>query len=79
MDNYGTITLEQVVELEKEYIDEEGRLAQDSYMLYKCLMVSLTNDKAKKKVQFGQINTGLQQQASQCCGAAQSHHQSDAP
>jgi hypothetical protein len=49
MDNYGTITLEQVVESELQYIDEEGRLAQDTYMLYKCLMASLS-DEAKKKV-----------------------------
>ena len=49
MDNYGTLTLEQVVESELQYIDDEGRLAQDTYMLYKCLMASLT-DEAKKKV-----------------------------
>ncbi len=49
MENYGTLTLEQVVESELQYIDEGGRSAQDTYMLYKCLMVSLTNE-AKKKV-----------------------------
>ena len=49
MDNYGTLTLEQVVESELQYIDEGGRPAQDTYMLYKCLMASLTNE-AKKKV-----------------------------
>ena len=49
MDNYGTLTLEQVVESELQYIDDEGRLAQDTYMLYKCLMASLT-DEAKRKV-----------------------------
>jgi hypothetical protein len=49
MDNYGTITLEQVTESELQYIDEGGRLAQDTYMLYKCLMASLTNE-ARKKV-----------------------------
>ena len=49
MENYGTLTLEQVVESELQYIDEQGRLAQDTYMLYKCLMSSLT-DEAKKKV-----------------------------
>jgi hypothetical protein len=49
MENYGTLTLEQVVESELQYIDERGRLAQDTYMLYKCLMASLTDD-AKKKV-----------------------------
>ena len=49
MENYGTLTLEQVVESELQYIDEQGRLAQDTYILYKCLMASLT-DEAKKKV-----------------------------
>jgi hypothetical protein len=49
IDNYGTLTLEQVVVSELQYIEEEGREAQDTYMLYKCLMASLTNE-AKKKV-----------------------------
>jgi len=49
IENYGTLTLEQVVTSELQYIEEEGRAAQDTYMLYKCLMASLTND-AKKKV-----------------------------
>jgi hypothetical protein len=49
IENYGTLTLEQVVISELQYIEEEGRAAQDTYMLYKCLMASLTSD-AKKKV-----------------------------
>ena len=49
IDNYGTLTLEQVVVSELQYIEEEGREAQDTYMLYKFLMASLTNE-AKKKV-----------------------------
>ena len=49
IDNYGTISLEQVVESELQYINEEGRGAQDTYMLYKCLMASLTNA-AKKRI-----------------------------
>ena len=47
--NYGTITLEQVIATEKTYIAEPQRKAQDTYMLYLCLMASLTSD-AKKKV-----------------------------
>jgi hypothetical protein len=35
LDNYGTLTLEQVTESELQYIDEGGRPAQDTYMLYK--------------------------------------------
>lgn len=49
IENYGTLTLEQVVESELQHIDDESRLAQDTYMLYKCLMASLTSE-AKKKV-----------------------------
>jgi hypothetical protein len=65
MENYRTIALEQVVELELQYIDEEGRLAQDTYMLYKCLMASLS-DEAKKKVSIwsNQYRIGEDQQVS---------------
>ena len=49
IDNYGTISLEQVVESELQYINEQGRDAQNTYMLYKCLMSSLTNN-AKKRI-----------------------------
>jgi hypothetical protein len=49
IDNYGTISLEQVVESELQYINEQGRDAQNTYMLYKCLMASLTNN-AKKRI-----------------------------
>ncbi len=49
MENYGTLMFEQVTESELQYIDEGGRPAQDTYMLYKCLMASLTNE-ARKKV-----------------------------
>ena len=47
--NYGTLTLEQVIASEKRYIALEERKAQDTYMLYQCLMASLSSD-AKKKV-----------------------------
>jgi hypothetical protein len=49
LDNYGTLTLKQVTEAELQYIDEGGQPAQDTYMLYKCLVPSLAN-KARKKV-----------------------------
>ena len=49
IDNYGTISLEQVVESELQYINKQGRNAQNTYMLYKCLMSSLTNN-AKKRI-----------------------------
>ena len=47
--NYGTITYEQVIASERTYIAEQQRKAQDTYMLYQCLMASLTSE-AKKKV-----------------------------
>ena len=47
--NYGSITLEQVIESEKRYISLEQRKAQDTYMLHHCLMASLS-DEAKEKV-----------------------------
>ena len=49
IDHYGSITLERIVETEEENIVNQGRKAQDTYMLYKCLMASLTAD-ARKKV-----------------------------
>jgi hypothetical protein len=43
------LTLEQVVASELQYIEGQSLFAQDTYMLYKCLMASLTS-KAKKKI-----------------------------
>ena len=34
IENYGTITLEQVVESDLQYINEQGREAHDTYMFY---------------------------------------------
>ena len=47
--NYGTLTLEQVRRWERTYIATPCRAAQDTYMLYQCLMASLT-PAAKKKI-----------------------------
>jgi hypothetical protein len=47
--NYGTITMEQVIPSKRTYIAEQQRKAQYTYMLYQCLMASLTSE-AKKKV-----------------------------
>jgi predicted Mrr-cat superfamily restriction endonuclease len=49
LSNYGNLTLEQVVASEMVHINNEERSAQDTYMLYKCLMASLSAE-AKKKV-----------------------------
>ena len=47
--NYGTLTLEQVIVHERAYIGKTSRAAQDTYMLYQCLMSSLASD-AKKRI-----------------------------
>ena len=47
--NYGTLTLQQVRRWERTYIATPCRAAQDTYMLYQCLMASLT-PAAKKKI-----------------------------
>ena len=50
IENYGTLTLEQVARWEATYyIATPSRAAQDTYMLYSCLMSSLTAA-AKKKI-----------------------------
>jgi hypothetical protein len=46
--NYGTLTLEQVIESEKRYIALQQRKAQDTYILHRCLMSSLSSDANKK-------------------------------
>jgi hypothetical protein len=51
--NYGTITLEQVKKSELQYINGSERRTQDTYMLYRCLMASLTSE-AKKKIMIWQ-------------------------
>jgi hypothetical protein len=48
IDNYDTLTLEQVVISELQYIEDEGRARQDSFMLYKCFMASLTVEAWRK-------------------------------
>ena len=46
---YGTISIERITEFEKSYIGDETREAQDAYMVYKCLMNSISKE-AKIKV-----------------------------
>jgi hypothetical protein len=49
INNYGTISLKQVIKSELQYINEQGCKVQDTFMLYKCLMVSLSNG-AKRRI-----------------------------
>ena len=48
---YGRISLESIAEFERTYLGQELRTAQDSYMLYMCLLNSLTKE-AKMKIQI---------------------------
>ena len=47
---YGTVTMEQIANFEKSYLGAETRAAQDSYMLFKCLMNSLSKE-ARMKIE----------------------------
>jgi hypothetical protein len=46
--NYGMRTLKQVIRWERRYIATPSRAAQDTYMLYQCLMASLTPEAREK-------------------------------
>lgn len=47
---YGKISMERITEFEKSYLGQQIRPAQDSYMMYQCLLNSLSKE-AKIKVQ----------------------------
>ena len=47
---YGTITMDRITQFERSYFGGEVRPAQDSYMMYQCLLNSLSKE-AKIKVQ----------------------------
>ena len=48
---YGTIDMDAITKFERTYLGMELRTAQDSYMMYMCLLNSLTKE-AKMKVQI---------------------------
>lgn len=48
---YGTISLERIKRFEKSYLGKETRAAQDSYMLYHCILKSLSKE-ARVQVQL---------------------------
>ena len=49
IDNYGVITLEQIRRWEDKYVHLQVRPAQDTWMLYQCLMNSISKE-GKDKV-----------------------------
>ena len=47
---YGRVTIEQITAFEKSYLGTEQRVAQDSHMLFNCLMNSLSKE-ARMKIE----------------------------
>ena len=47
---YGQVTLEQIGAFERSYLGRQQRSAQDNYMLYKCLLNSLSRE-ARMKIE----------------------------
>ncbi len=45
---YGQLTMEMIREYEETYIDTAGRYAQNTHMLYQCLMRSISKEGKKK-------------------------------
>ena len=45
---YGRVNINQIAAFEKSYLGTERREAQDNYMLYKCLINSLTKEARMK-------------------------------
>ena len=47
---YGRVSLEQITKFEETYLGTQQRVAQDAYMLFKCLMDSLSKEAQMKIV-----------------------------
>ena len=47
---YGRVSIEQITAFERTYLGTEQRVAQDAYMLFKCLMNSLSKE-ARMKIE----------------------------
>ena len=47
---YGRVTLQQITAFEQSYLGTQQRVAQDAYMLFKCLMNSLSKE-ARMKIE----------------------------
>ena len=45
---YGRVSLEQITQFEETYLGTQQRVAQDAYMLFKCLMDSLSKEAQMK-------------------------------
>ena len=58
---YGKISIDSIAEFECTYLGQELRTTQDSYMLYMCLLNSLTKE-AKMKIQIWKSEYIIQNQ-----------------
>jgi hypothetical protein len=59
IENYGQISLDTILAFETTYIDQPIRPAQDTYMLYKCLMNSISKEgKSKIMIWRSQFHVG---------------------
>jgi hypothetical protein len=59
IENYGQISLDTIQAFEATYIDQPIRPAQDTYMLYKCLMNSISKEgKSKIMIWRSQFHVG---------------------
>jgi hypothetical protein len=48
VDNHGVVSLARIRAFKETYIDGQNRAAQDNYMLYKCLMNSISKEGENK-------------------------------
>jgi hypothetical protein len=48
VDNYGVVSLARIQAFKEKYIDGKNRTTQDNYMLYKCLMNSISKERKNK-------------------------------
>ena len=62
--NYGEVKMEDVRVFEMTYINTQSRAAQDTHMLYACIMNSLSKE-GKPKFMYGAISTQRQVVTSQ--------------
>ena len=62
--NYGEVKMEEVRAFEMTYISTQSRAAQDTHMLYACIMNSLSKE-GKPKFMYGAISTQRQVVTSQ--------------
>jgi hypothetical protein len=64
LDNYGSIDLSKIRAFEEQYLHLEIRPAQDSYMMWKCLMNSISVAAGNNKITIWKDQYNVQDRAS---------------